>query len=139
MPALAYSHPPSAMKRPLSTAGFGGPPPSKKMKTVTHSIRNQQPNANELAYKIQDESVMQKQLIRSIALGLSAVGYDEVTPIAMESFRAKVDDCKFDSLVHSQNDFLTLLKLCLSSSKSSKHPCNLLDDPYRLLRTSSSP
>lgn len=42
----------------------------------------------------QDEEVIQSLLTRSISLALEAVGFDAVDPVAIESFRAEVEECK---------------------------------------------
>jgi len=84
------------MKRSLSSITpdlSAGAHSAKRLKVVKHSIHHQQPHLEQLSHLLQDESVIQKQLIRSIALALSAAGYHEITAAAMESFRSATEDC----------------------------------------------
>ena len=47
---------------------------------------------------IQDEEVIQSLLTRSISLALEAVGFEAAEAVAIESFRAEVEECKRVSL-----------------------------------------
>ncbi|QDS68394.1 hypothetical protein FKW77_010761 [Venturia effusa] len=73
------------------------------MRTVHHSTRIQQDRVDEATSRIQDEAFFDAQLLRSITLALSSVGFDSVMPTALEAFRAQVDQYmrRFLSLVHS--------------------------------------
>lgn len=63
------------------------------MRIVHHSTHIQQERVDEAAFKTQDEVFFEAQLLRSISLALSSVGFDSVTPTALEAFRAQVDQC----------------------------------------------
>ena len=82
------------MKRPADTTFFHEAHPSKRMRQVHHSIKHKRALAHESANALQDESVAQSQLLRAITLALSAQGYAKVNPVALEEFRAEVEECK---------------------------------------------
>jgi hypothetical protein len=63
------------------------------MRFAHHAVRHQQASAVESLSGAQDEDFFEAQLLRSISLALSAVGFDSVKPTALESFRAEVDQC----------------------------------------------
>lgn len=44
---------------------------------------------------MQNEQVFQAQIERAIGLALTAQGYDDVKPSALEAFRAQVEECQF--------------------------------------------
>lgn len=67
------------------------------MPLMHHSTNHRQEGAVESLAGSQDEAFFQAQLQRSISLALSAVGFDAVNPIALEAFRAEVEECKSSS------------------------------------------
>lgn len=77
------------------------------MRIVHHSTHVQQEGVDEAAFKAQDEAFFQAQLLRSITLALSSVGFDGVSPTALEAFRAQVDSCTvtfLPDIAHSHTD-----------------------------------
>lgn len=69
--------------------------PAKRMRRVRHGLKFRQPLAKESASRLQDVSVFQSQLLRSIILALSAQGFDSVESSALESFRAITEECMY--------------------------------------------
>lgn len=63
------------------------------MRIVHHGTHVRQERLEEPALKPQDEAFFQAQLLRSITLALSSVGFDSVKPTALEAFRSEVDQC----------------------------------------------
>jgi hypothetical protein len=84
----------STMKRAAESIFFDEAHPPKRMRQVHHTIKHRQPFASESIAGVQNESVFQSQLLRAITLALSAQGYDEAQPLALEAFRAEVEECK---------------------------------------------
>jgi len=60
------------------------------MPLVHHATKVKQQNAVESLSGVHDEAFFEAQLLRSISLALSAVGFDSVKPTALEAFRAEV-------------------------------------------------
>ena len=60
---------------------------------VHHATKVKQQNAVESLSGVHDEAFFEAQLLRSISLALSAVGFDSVKPTALEAFRAEVVSC----------------------------------------------
>jgi len=75
--------------------------PGKRKRTVIHKLNVQQPGAAEAAEGHWKHEDIDHMLRRSLALVLSAVGFDSATTQALESFRMLVDECK--SLPHSRS------------------------------------
>ena len=63
------------------------------MRIAHHYLHHQQELAAEAASAAQDEAFFEAQLLRTISLVLSAVGFDSVKPTALEAFRAEVEQC----------------------------------------------
>lgn len=63
------------------------------MRIVHHSTHVQQERVDEATCKVQDEAFFQAQLLRSVTLALTSVGFDSVSATALEAFRAQVDSC----------------------------------------------
>ena len=59
-----------------------------------HKLRWNPERTGLLFSPCQDEEIVQSLLTRSISLALEAVGFEAADPIAIESFRAEVDECK---------------------------------------------
>lgn len=70
------------------------------MRIVHHTTRIHQDGVDEAASKLQDEAFFEAQLLRSISLALSAVGFDSVKPTALEAFRGEVEQCTGIRLRH---------------------------------------
>ncbi|KIW04071.1 uncharacterized protein PV09_04888 [Verruconis gallopava] len=62
------------------------------MPVVHHATTIRQDLGVECLSGAQDESFFDAQLLRSITLALSAVGFDSVKPAALEAFRARVEE-----------------------------------------------
>ena len=86
------------IKRSLSDAGLEESFPVETRPTKVsrhHYLHWQQPpldNYND--YLFQNEEAIQTTLTRSIALALEAVGFENTSPLALETFRAYVEECK---------------------------------------------
>lgn len=76
----------------------------------------------------QDGKSIQSLLTRSIALALDAVGFEAAEPVAMESFRAEVEECTILTLfipriltvkliISDMTDFLANVRLSMLSSR----------------------
>jgi transcription initiation factor TFIID subunit 8 len=91
----AITIPPAAMDRQPSSFDTGTQDgrPAKRRRIVHHGIKYKQPLASEALDVVQDDAFFQSQLLRSISLALTAVGFDSVLPSALEAFRAEVEDC----------------------------------------------
>ena len=68
--------------------------PGKRKRTVTHQLNVQQPGADEAALGQWNPNDINQMTRRSLALMLSAVGFDSATSQALESFRMLVEECK---------------------------------------------
>lgn len=66
----------------------------KMTRTVTHKLNVQQPGADEAALGTWNPEDINTMTRRSLALMLSAVGFDSATSQALESFRMLVEECK---------------------------------------------
>lgn len=108
----------SSMKRPAESTFADASHPPKRMRQVHHAIKYKQPLASESTRGIQNENVFQSQLLRAITLALSAQGYDEAQSLALEAFRAEVEECKLkSSSISIRPQFLTSyspLQICSS-------------------------
>ena len=87
---------PHSLKRTATDAGHHEPAPSKRR--VHHSIRWQQDTAGLSIATSQDDELIQSLLSRSIVLALEAVGFERADPVAIESFRAEVEECRLRRL-----------------------------------------
>lgn len=65
------------------------------MPLVHHATKVKQDLGVECLAGVHDESFFEAQLLRSISLALSAVGFDGVKPTALEAFRAEVVACSY--------------------------------------------
>lgn len=70
--------------------------PGKRKRTVIHKLNVQQPGADEAALGNWNPEDINHMMRRSLALMLSAVGFDSATSQALESFRMLVEECKCD-------------------------------------------
>jgi hypothetical protein len=68
--------------------------PGKRKRTVLHQLNVKQPGAEEASRGNWDPKDIDHMLRRSLALALSAVGFDSASPEALESFRMHVEECK---------------------------------------------
>jgi len=66
---------------------------AKRQRTNHHSLRYRQQWHTDPTLAPQDELFFESQLLRSIVVALSAVGFDSVKPTALEAFRAEVEEC----------------------------------------------
>jgi hypothetical protein len=64
------------------------------MPLVHHATKIRQERGLESLDGIHDVSFFEAQLLRSISLSLSAVGFDSAQPHALEAFRAEVETCR---------------------------------------------
>lgn len=90
--ALEETHP---VKRTSTDAKFDIPFAKKQNRG---NLRHHKPvwdlqRPTRLAAPGQDEGKIQALLTRSLALALEGVGFEGAEPIAMESFRATVEEC----------------------------------------------
>ena len=82
-------------KRTSTVADFNTPCPKRPNLALRH---HHAPRWNSHVLKkyelpVQDQDVVQSLLTRSIGLALDAVGFSGAEPIAIESFRAEVEEC----------------------------------------------
>ena len=59
-----------------------------------HKLKWNHERTGPLFSPCQDEEVIQSLLTRSISLALEAVGFGAADPMAIEGFRAKVEECE---------------------------------------------
>lgn len=96
------------------------------MRIVHHATHVQQERLDEAASRSQDEAFFEAQLLRSISLALSSVGFDSVKPTALEAFRGEVEQCTLviiPSCIHIANmcaDMLHFLAFVRSSMLSNR-------------------
>ena len=87
-----------ALKRTSTDAGHDTPAPSKHHIATSyhhHSLHwRQELPAGISSGVCQDEAVIQSLLAHSIVLALESVGFQLADPVALESFRADVEECK---------------------------------------------
>ncbi|MCJ1323062.1 hypothetical protein MMC15_008413 [Xylographa vitiligo] len=85
---------PQMLKRTATDAGFDAPAPSKSRLTSIrhHSLSFQPDNGARLLGICQDNEVIQSLLSSSIVRVLEAVGFHEANPVAVESFKAEVEE-----------------------------------------------
>lgn len=89
-------------------AGFDAPVATKKQHYHhQHNIRWKDKLSVPAAFNQSDEAI-QNELSRSIALVLEAVGFERADPVALESFRALVEECKRSSQYSSPYSELIL-------------------------------
>ncbi len=73
--------------------------PSKRRRIVHHQTHHKQKlDSNENL----PESKVQDLLMRSIGIAMEALGYDAVEPLALEHFRAMVEQCKSHPTIFSE-------------------------------------
>lgn len=82
------------LKRPAET-DMNNVESAKRTRRVTHRIKHKQLLPIESLPAVQNEQVFQAQIERAIGLALTAQGYDDVKPSALEAFRAQVEECQF--------------------------------------------
>lgn len=85
------------VKRSLSDAGLEEPflvetRPTKASRH--HYLHWKQLSDDHNEYLCQNEEVFRSTLTRSIVLALEAVGFEATSPLALEAFRAHVEECK---------------------------------------------
>ena len=87
---------PQSLKRTSTDAGFNAPAFSKSrlMSIRQHSPLFGQAITDRYLGVCQDNELIQSLLSSSIARVLEAVGFEEANPVAVESFRAAVEECK---------------------------------------------
>jgi hypothetical protein len=78
------------------TADLDAPAAKKRCTGLVrhHRIKSNLDRNGPLFLPCQDGEVIESLLTRSISLALEVVGFDAVDPIAIESFRAEVEECK---------------------------------------------
>lgn len=94
MAPMAIENPPSS-KRTSSTAEFET---SVAKRRNLGLLQHHKPiwdsnSSRRFDAPCQDGEVLQSLLTRSIGLALDAVGFEAAEPVAMESFRAEVEEC----------------------------------------------
>ena len=90
-----------AAKRSAAQADLDWPTVSKSKRHYHHHHRLHWKQANSgIASFGHDEELIQQQLLRSVSLALQAVGFTHVDNIALESFRAQVEECKYYGFPH---------------------------------------
>ena len=87
---------PQSLKRTSTNAGFHAPAHSKSCLTSIHhhSLSFRPDTLGRQLGICQDNEVIQSLLSSSIVRALEAVGFHEAHPIAVESFRAEVEECE---------------------------------------------
>ncbi|MCJ1385862.1 hypothetical protein MMC17_008986 [Xylographa soralifera] len=85
---------PQSLKRTSTDAGFDAQAPSKSCLTSVHhhSLSFRTDTASRQLGICQDNEVIQSLLSSSIVRVLEAVGFHEANPVAVESFRAEVEE-----------------------------------------------
>ncbi|MCJ1393315.1 hypothetical protein MMC18_006187 [Xylographa bjoerkii] len=88
------SNDPQSLKRTSTDAGFDAPVPSKtRLTSVYHHSLSFRPDTTGQELGIcQDNKAIQSLLSSSIVRVLEAVGFHEANPVAVESFRAEVEE-----------------------------------------------
>jgi hypothetical protein len=83
------------VKRTSTEAGFDVSVPGKQrlIHSYHHKLHWKQQVSGEAARICQHDAVIQLQLLRAISLALEAVGFEHADPVALESFRAEVEEC----------------------------------------------
>ena len=88
-----------ALKRTSTEAGHDAPAPSKHRIATSyhhHSLHwRQDLPAGTSSGVCQDEAVIQSLLVNSIVLALESIGFEHADPVALESFRAGAEECKY--------------------------------------------
>lgn len=97
---LHATHP---LKRTASDAGYKEQTRSKRR--VHHSLHWRQDTAGVSIAASQDDELIQSLLSRSIVLALQAVGFEQADPVAVESFRAEVEECRLSYLSAALRSF----------------------------------
>lgn len=90
------------LKRTSSTADFDLPAAKKQQLRPTRHHHKLQWNPDYIARhqtSPQDEEGARVLLARSIVLALEAVGFESADPVAIESFRAEVEECTAQAIV----------------------------------------
>ena len=93
-----------ALKRTSTAAGHDTLAPSKHRIATSyhhHSLHWRQDLPAGVSSGIcQDEAVIQSLLVHSIVLALESIGFEYADPVALESFRAGVEECKLIAITH---------------------------------------
>jgi len=79
-------------KRPHSDS-FATSPPTKRRKVIRKGPRHVQSRPAHVEVAPPDPVFAQAQLMRSISAALTLVGFDSVTPSALEMFRGATEEC----------------------------------------------
>ncbi|KAL8744654.1 MAG: hypothetical protein Q9190_003120 [Brigantiaea leucoxantha] len=121
-----------SLKRSLSAAEFAFPPAKKlnRGRSRHHKLTWDFGGLSQPFAPVQDEQIVQSMLTRSICLALDAVGFNASEPLALESFRAQVEECmsrvssyNFNFVVLTPPDmrhFLTDVRQSMLSSRRSQ-------------------
>ena len=99
--AMALSQPEAKknLKRSPSNAGSHDPSQTKLRRIQTHhSLRHKSKAPIGQSSSLLDYTQYQDLLNRSIVLALEAVGFHAAKPLALQSFRALVEQCKLDTI-----------------------------------------
>ena len=77
------------------TADLDAPPAKRQCSGLVHrhKLKWNLESSGPLFWLCQDEEITQSLLTRSISLALEAVGFVAADPVAIESFRAEVEEC----------------------------------------------
>lgn len=67
--------------------------PAAKRRQIHHHLHYKQDVGSEEILPEQDVHAL---LTRSLTMALAVVGFDAVDPVALESFRAEVEECEFE-------------------------------------------
>lgn len=84
------------LKRSSSTAGFDVPPVVKRLHH--HGLERRQYLPDQFEPPFQDGEAAHYLLTRALGLALEAVGFEGADPVAIESFRALVEECELAHL-----------------------------------------
>ncbi len=85
------------------TRDLNAPPAKKHCPGLVHhhKIKWNLDRTGPLFSPCQDEEIIQSLLTRSISLALEAVGFEAADLVAIESFRAGVEECNLGSSIYS--------------------------------------
>ena len=92
---------PQSLKRTFTDAGFDAPAPSKSCLSSIrdHSLTVRPEIGGRQSGMCQDNEIIQYLLSSSIVRVLEAVGFHEASPVAVESFKAEVEECELPRIL----------------------------------------
>jgi hypothetical protein len=98
------------------------------MPLVHHATNIRQELGVEALDGVHDDRFFEAQLLRTISLALSAVGFDSVTPTALEAFRAEVEICMFSPAISKALGTDSRLQTYSTSSARFAGACSQIDE-----------